>query len=187
MRVLEVVVVNGYGCNLDSPLRPHLDHVVAYLEENMVGCVAFCGGFTQQEKFPGKSEAEVMADYVLPRLSQRPIVLIEEDSYTTFENAKNSARAIRAAGWEPDRLTQFCEATRALKVAILARHFFTFIPGIFDVFPNGERRFHIMTDSWELANPLKEVLHVIVDVFCCHVPGLWRYFRWRRIRKARQA
>ena len=180
MRVFEVVVVNGYGCNLNSPLRPYLDQIIAYLERNVVGCVVFCGGFTQRRSFPGMSEARVMADYIGEHVTDQLLVLVEENSYTTFENIRNSARATSGLQWEPDQITIFCEATRALKVALLARHFFGFPPA------RGKKPILIRTSSWELANPIKELKTTFLDWLCCHVPGLWRFFRWRRIRRAEQ-
>lgn len=178
MRISEVILVGGYGCNLDSPLRPHLDRLIGDVERTGTSHIMFSGGRTQNKSFPGLFEAQVMADYVCERVSHELTVVIDTNPYTSFESVRNAARNIRMFGWEPDQITIYCEATRALGMALLARHFVGFPPA------QGKSPIRIRTTSWELAHPAKQLRTVIEYWLCCRVPGLWRYFRWQRIKRA---
>jgi hypothetical protein len=127
-----VVLVFGYGCNLETPLRPYLNKVAQFVGE-MRPFVVFCGAETEPRKFPGKTEAAVMFEYIqncLPFPLDKEDVVLCEDSRTTYENAEEAAQAVREKGWEPDQLVVWCEATRALKVDLLVRHFFVFLPNL---------------------------------------------------------
>lgn len=171
MRISTLVIVNGYGCNLHTPLRPYLDKVLALLRETPA-VIIFCGGYTQRKRFPGLSEAYVMADYVREQVPELDCY-IEDDSYTTYENIRNAAEVVRKREWEPDQIIVFCEAQRAPKTDMLVRHFFG-------------RRATIMTDSWELASPVKELVHFAYDWLALKFPILARIARKKRIRRAEQ-
>lgn len=163
-----VVVVCGYGCNLDSPLKPYLDRVAAFCRDYQPQVIILCGGATQQQTFPGKTEALVMYQYLHDKLFGDPesywytSVLLENESYTTYENIRGAAR-MEPGGKE---ITIFCEATRALKVALLARHFFGFPPA------NGLPPIRIETDSWELMHPTLELLGTIKEWIAIRFPLL---------------
>lgn len=177
-----VVVVCGYGCDIDSPLKPYLDKVVAFYAEKKPDVVILCGGETQQKSFPGENEIIVMRRYLFGQLGIWPECWCDgwfsgEDSYTAFESIRVVADTVRCLlPYRPEfinaEITIFCEATRALQVALLARHFFGFPP------------VKIETDSWELSHPAKELKTTFFTLLCCHIPLLWRYFRWRRIRRS---
>lgn len=159
------VVVCGYGCNLDSPLKPYLERVIDFVEYNEVSKepvtnVVLCGGFTQQKTFPGKSEARVMYDYLqsntLSRLDfpSRIQFQLEENSYTTHDNILMAANKIGGfkKDWRTDlvpeqfKITIFCEAQRALKVILLSRRFMKdLVSSVADI--------KTETDSWELRDP----------------------------------
>jgi hypothetical protein len=79
------------------------------------------------------------------------------------------------------RITIFCEATRALKVAALARYFFGFPPA------HSLSHIRIETDSWELMHPAKELVGTLKDFASIYVPGFNRLHSWHRRRKARVA
>ncbi|MCC6405285.1 MAG: YdcF family protein [Candidatus Yanofskybacteria bacterium] len=171
MRIARLVIVNGYGCDLDSPLKQYLDAVVAFLDENP-SCVVFTGGQTQRRSFPGMSEASVMASYVRSQVPDLECVL-EDRSYTTYDNIRNAAMLVREKGWEPDRILIFCEATRALKVMLLARHFFKeWWDSQSPVLPNRERRLQMMTSSWELMHPASELFATVWDWVALTFPFL---------------
>jgi hypothetical protein len=172
------VVVCGYGCNLNSPLKPYLDRVVAYLKETGIREVIFCGGYTQRKSFPGTCEAGVMARYVEARVSD-VVAMWENGSYTAYDNIKAAAELIRRTqpdAWTP-RVTVFCEATRALKVDILVRHF---MPRKDDELP-----IHVETDSWELGSPIKELWAAFLALLATKFPIVNTYQRRKNIAKSK--
>jgi hypothetical protein len=178
---MNLVIVLGYGNDLDSPLRPYLDGVAEFIEDNFVSQAIFSGGESQRKSHPGQTEARTMWNYVASRLTCPGDVNVNLDHrpLTTFENIRNAARIIQGQQLEPDNIFIFCEATRALKVAILTRWFFGF-----RVTHYGRNAIKIQTSSWELMHPLKELVGTLKDTACLFVPGLWRYFRWQRERRA---
>jgi hypothetical protein len=172
-----IVVVCGYGCNLDSPLRPYLDRVAKYCARVRPEYIILCGGQTQQKSFPGRSEADVMYDYLYKRLDSAPNFhpgwFTEDESFTTYENIRDAAAVIRRLeaaeesheGWSrPPAVTIFCEATRALKVAMLARHFIGFPPSA------GGAPIRIETDSWELMHPTLELVGTLKEWLAIRFP-----------------
>ena len=130
-----------------------------------------------------------MLQYLEERLTHHPHLLMEERSFTSYENIRFAAEDITAnlgRGFDgPEKLDAriviFCEASRALKVKILARHFFGFPPerGLPDV--------EIRTVSWELMHPLRELKATIWDALSLYVPGMARYWGWKRRRKAQKS
>lgn len=173
-----IVIVCGYGCDIGSPLRPYLDKVVDFCNSVRPEVIILCGGATQRKRFPGRTEAEVMHNYLKGRLVHSEhwqlMFYIKDDSYTTYENIRDAARVVAElkmwpwSGLEPrlDEITIFCEATRALKVAILARYFLGFPP------EHGEPAIRVETDTWELDDPLKELESARRTVMAINWPWL---------------
>lgn len=190
-----VVVVCGYGCNLDSPLMPYLNRVADFCRKKRPDAIILCGGATQQKSFPGRTEASVMYGYLYDTLDQiaappdwHPAWFAEDESFTTYENIRDAAAVIKmlhaadeASSFRGrgEEITIFCEATRALKVAILARHFLGFPPA------NGKPPIRIETDSWELMHPLKEFIGTIKDAAAIYLPLLNWFQRRQRIKKSK--
>jgi len=177
-----VVVVCGYGCNLDSPLKPYLNRVVKFCREQHPDLVVLCGGPTQQKSFPGKTEAFVMHTYLRGRfeegLSDWPYrCYLEEESFTTYDNIRGAAGIIRDRGLTLSEITIFCEATRALKIARAARHFLGFPP------EHGAPPIRIETDSWELMHPFWELLNSVEMELTLRLPVINWFRRWQRIAK----
>lgn len=157
----------GYGCNPDSPLGPYADDFARWGQKRQLNAIIPSGGHTMRRSFPGLSEAQVLRNRIEPQLvtglAWTPEWFLDDDvegdAYTTYDNIKNFARRVeevRARSWygtvpRQFEITIWCEATRALKVAILARHFFGFPPA------QGEPAIRIMTGSWELADPIREL------------------------------
>lgn len=185
-----VVVVNGYGCNLDSPLRPYLDRVVEFIVRNSVHNGIFCGGFTQRRSFPGMSEARTMSVYVVSKLPPGYLFTAhhDEDNYTTCENAIGARKILRFLQlrlWEdapprPGELTVFSEAQRVFKVIVCYWMLMPdYRPSDADIDPGLRIRFE--TDSWERANPLKEILKIANELLMLKIPAWRRYLRNKRI------
>ena len=183
-----VVVVCGYGCNIDSPLAVYVDRVRNFLRVNRVGQVIFCGGETQKKSFPGKSEAQVMYNYLMvqPEGLQgwHQSHWIQIDSYTTYDNIRLAAEKIRIMKSHDDpnakfKITIFCEAQRALKVIRLSRHFMR------DLVENVDS-ITIETVSWERADPVRELKTTIMTWLAIKYPwlGLAERERRRRIRRS---
>ncbi len=154
--VRRFVVVCGYGCDLNSPLKPYLDRVLEFCRRHRPVAIILCGGATQRRTFPGWTEAGVMQDYLAPLHKEfQPKWFFRGDCYTTYENIRDAAEALdmlkRVHGEGDREIIIFCEATRALKVAMLARHFMGF-PLL-----HGQPAVRIETASWE--------------------KGIWREFR----------
>lgn len=182
-----VLVVCGYGCNLDSPLKPYLDRVVRFCREKKPGVVILCGGPTQQKSYPVHTEAIVMYLYLLEKLGTledwHPAWYTEDESFTTYDNIRDAAVIIkkrRRCEMEGEEITIFCEATRALKVALLARHFLGFPP------ERGEPDIRIETDSWERMHPFWELIGTIKDAMAIHLPYLNTIQRRNRMEKAKK-
>lgn len=180
-----IVVVCGYGCNLDSPLKPYLDKVIGYGMLRKPDVIMLCGGATQQKSFPDKTEASVMYTYLKPLEAYHPMWFVLDDSYTTYDNIRDAARAINGevaavTGEKDFDIVIFCEATRALKVAMLARHFLGFPP------ERGLPPIRIETDSWELMHPTLELIGTIKEWFAIRFPYFNTIQRNARIRKSRK-
>lgn len=174
--VRHIVIVCGYGCHLVPELQDYLLRVVRFCNENQPDCLIFCGGFTQQKSAPNTTEAEVMKWYVIQRLKYEPkFVYMEENSYTTLDNIENAAKSMREDGLlaEETLLTVFCEATRALKIDLLVRHFIG-------------RRANIETASWDLMSPAKQIVSTLYEWAAIKFSPLARYFRNKRLERAEQ-
>lgn len=177
------LVVCGYGCHLVHELTHYLDRVVAYANQHRPDTIVLCGGATQQASAPGTTEAALMAIYIRERLEYMPDWVLEEGSFTTYENIRGAERQLatkflsswRSADPPACDVTIFCEATRALKVAAMARRFFGFPPA------DGRKPVRIETDSWELMHPNKELIGTLKDFAELYLPGLnWLHSRKRR-------
>lgn len=169
----DVVIVCGYGCKMKPELRDYLDRVVRFVNENKPECIILCGGFTQRKSVPGMSEARLMRNYVMPKIgSWLHSELLEESSYTTLENIKNSVKLINNFFHQKEvRVTIFCEATRALKVDMLTKHFLGY-------------RANIETASWELMSPTLQIISTVFEWAAVRFPLLNSYFHWKRLRRA---
>ncbi|MDP2648243.1 MAG: hypothetical protein Q8P35_03320, partial [Candidatus Yanofskybacteria bacterium] len=100
-----------------------------------------------------------------------------EDSYTTRENIEGANFIIQKIGTRlgiyARHVTIFCEAQRALKVALIARHYFS-EPG----------RVQIETVSWELAHPRREIISTLKELVGLKVPLFARYLHHQRLKQA---
>lgn len=184
-----IFVVCGYGCHLNTPLMSYLDRVVTFLNMTQPELVVFCGGQTQCNTAPGVSEARMMADYVADEFRHCACIFqgkvrLEDNSYTTYENVRNAAAAIRNWGFhhargEKLRVTIFCEATRSANVVMLARHFMgDLVDSIDDI--------TVETASWERADPFRQAGNLIHNKLAITCPwlGLAERERRRRIRRS---
>jgi hypothetical protein len=180
-----VVLVHGYGCNLDSPLTPYLLRVSDFLRLQRPDVVVTCGGATQRMSRPGKTEAGVMNDFLYDRLDSpmadwHPAWFVEEDSYTTLENVLNGSDLVRRlvrdwdARWETTTVTVFCETQRSLKTLLC---YWLLLPEL----RRAHRRVQVETYSWELANPLLEIPKLFNELLMLYVPAWRRYLRSKRI------
>jgi len=180
-----VVIVCGYGCNLDSPLQRYLDRVLLFCKEQRPEHVILCGGATQQKSFPGLTEAQLMYKYLRGGpyfvLGWHPNWFVKDDGYTAYDNIRNAADVVGDLLLDGPKITIFCEATRALKVADLARHFLGFPPDY------GAPDIRIETDSWERRHPGKELRDTIRTHLAIRLPFLNWFERRRRIAKAKKA
>ncbi len=181
-----IVIVCGYGCHLDTPLRPYLDRVFRFIRNEHPNAVIFCGGYTQQKTAPGVSEAGLMREYT--RADQFPEwmlkVFTEDDSYTTFDNIKKASEIIRRQLCIADgRITIFCEATRSTHVIRIARHFMgDLVDSIDDI--------TVETASWERdVNLVKLAWKYLWAELAIRYPwlGIAEQDRSRRMRRAKQA
>ena len=187
-----VVIVNGYGCHLDTPLKPYLDRVVRFINDipsDVSLQVIFSGGLTQQMTAPGITEANLMAEYVHMHPDRRRMGYLcfkEKSAFTTYGNISGATelvykwRANTANGvpFKSTKITIFCEATRAAHVVMLARHFLLpFVKNIDDI--------NVETASWERANPFKQVGNLIYNKLAITYPWLGLAERERRHRMQR--
>lgn len=177
---LHVVVVCGYGCNIDSPLQRYLTRVLEYLYSYEPQAVIYSGGYTQQKSFHGLSEAGVMADYVeqMVFFPWNHEEHLETEAYTTYDNIELAAAKIRR--WRDGnfgvtnhrpyvkfRITIFCEAQRALKVILLSRYFMSgLVDDIDDI--------QIETYNWERADPMRELKTTFLTWLAIKFPSLAR-------------
>jgi hypothetical protein len=190
VRIPTILVVCSYGCHLNAELTMYLEAVAAYVNTHRPHLMVLCGGATQQASAPDRTEAETMLQFLEEpgRLTHLPQLFLEETSYTSYENIRNAAVAVATAYscalTGPDPLDAsvviFCEASRALKVSILARHFFGFPEA------RGLPHLEIRTVSWEKMHPLRELQGTIYDALSLYVPGLAWYWGWKRRRRAKR-
>jgi hypothetical protein len=173
---IHVVLVFGYGCHLVPEYQEYLDRVKRFCDQNHPEVIVFCGGRTQRKTAPGVSEARVMHDYVMPQLSDTPTVHLEDDSFTTLDNARLAAELLSKTNMFPfryDRFTVFSEATRAAEVDMVVRRFF-------------RRRATIETASWEQMAPEKRIASMIWTWLSLRFPSLAEYRRRQRIERSFQ-
>ena len=173
--ISHLFAIFGYGCHLNTELKQYLDNNVEFANRERPDCMVFSGGFTQRKSAPGVSEARLMKDYVIPRLCYTPkYILLEEDSYTTPDNARRLAENAEWFSWTAQtKLTVACEATRALKVDDAIRYYLG-------------RRTNLVTSSWELMSPTKQIISTLYDWAAIRFTPLARYLRNKRIRRAEQ-
>lgn len=171
-----VVIPFGYGCHVNRELEGYLDRQVRFGNERKPDGWVFTGGFTQRKSAPGVSEARLMHDYVIPKLTYAPgLVYLEEDSYTTPDNAEKVSGFLlskKILGTQTE-ITVFCEATRVLKADLLIRHFLG-------------RRVNFETASWELMAPESQVISTLYDWAAIKFPPLARFWRYKRLKRAEQ-
>ncbi|MEX2090855.1 MAG: ElyC/SanA/YdcF family protein [Candidatus Paceibacterota bacterium] len=192
-----IIIVNGYGCHLDTPLKPYLDRVTLFF--NDVPSLAypillFSGGPTQQKSAPGVTEAGLMVEYVTKHRDRRirPSEYHTEDTaFTTYYNIARSADLIRNVLpivdpvnghlFRSTKITIFCEATRSANVMMLARHFLLpFVESIDDM--------TVETASWERADPFKQAGNLIYNKLAITYPwlGLAEREQRRRMQRAKE-
>lgn len=180
---VKVAVIYLYGCNMDSPLKMHLDKAILTILDENIKHIILSGGPTQQKRFPGKTEADVAYEYIKGFAPSDCYIYRENNSFTTYDNTKYSARTVYgliSSKYYVSEIIIFCEALRTLKIATLARHFFPdFHPG------KPERKLRFETASWEQMNPTLELVATIKDFLALYIPGLASFFRWQRIKAAR--
>lgn len=191
IRQWRIVGVCGYGCNLDSPLKPYLDKVAQFCRQWRPDIIILSGGPTQQKSFPDTTEARVMYEHLLGALGDVlhdwwiPVWYLNEDAYTTYDNIGGIAERIyhwkafyRVPDGEPE-VVLFCEATRALKIARAARWFLGFPPAA------GGPSIRIETDSWELMHPTWELISTIEMELSLRFPLINWFRRRQRIKKSK--
>ena len=197
-----VLIVNGYGPHIqfeDPKLdrflegyRRYLERVAYFIDEYLPDFLVFSGGATQQKSAPGQTEAKIMFNYVFPRMNkvsrekylQMRQVRLEERAFTTFGNSYYAHGAIfTAIGTgvlknEPCLITHFCEAHRAPNVNQCDRAFLrTLIEDIDDL--------RLETESWERADPFKQVANLVYNRLAIKYPRLGLAEREQRRRMLR--
>lgn len=165
-----VVVVNGYGTILNSPLGDiYLPRVRRVIEEQKPKMVILCGGRTFLKTMPKDSEASVMEKWIMENLAPEyhpPLGFRADDtSYTTLRNCLGAAYFMQVQAWRfwsggrrgYFRVIHCCEATRAPHVIMLDRHVmidkFQLVDSIDDI--------TVETASWERADPFKQAYAMI--------------------------
>lgn len=187
-----IVVVNGYGTILDSPLgNVYLPRVKRVIEEQRPEMVIFCGGKTFIKTMPNDSEASVMRKWIeqnlnpaaRPRLDYRT----EDTSYTTLENSRGAVYFMKEQAWRfwaegkrgYFRVIHCCEATRAANVIMLDRYFMIerdcLVESIDDI--------TVETASWERADPFKQAGNLIYNRLAIKYPWLGLAEREHRRRR----
>lgn len=191
-----ILIINGYGCHLDTPLKPYLDRVVLFFNDIpwfVYPQLIFSGGPTQQKTAPGVTEAGLMARYVSkhPNRRIRFSKFFKEDmAFTSYDNISRSAELIcnvlpkaspNRYPFDHTSITIFCEATRSANIVMLARHFLLpFVNSIDDI--------TVETASWERADPFKQAGNLIYNKLAITYPwfGLAKWERRRRMRRAKE-
>lgn len=199
-----VLIVNGYGCHtqFEDPkidrflkgYRRYLKRVARFIDEYLPDYLVFSGAETQQSSAPGRSEAKVMWDYVFPRLNKvarekylhMKQVGLEKRAFTTFYNSYYAYGALfTAIGTgvlrnEPCLITHFCEALRGPNVNQCDRAFLiTLVEDIDDL--------QLETESWERADPFKQVANLVYNRLAIKYPrlGLAEREQHRRMLRAK--
>ena len=202
-----VVIVNGYGCHTSfddrisdrflEGYRRYLQRVAGFIDTNIPDLLILTGGETKKKSAPGRSEAKVMWEYIFPRMikasrdrylqGKNKNVMFDERSFTTWDNSACAYLALlKAIGAgvirnEPCRITHFCEAHRAPVVNMCDRNFLIwFVQNLNDL--------RVETESWELADPFRQVKNLIYNKLAIKYPwlGLAERERRKRIKRAEQ-
>jgi hypothetical protein len=170
-----LVVVCGYGCHLTPGVEKYLDKVIDFCNRQQADAIIFSGGYTNRATAPRRSEAKTMKAYLLPRLTYSPqFIFLEEDSYMTPENIKNSAEIIKQEGLlSPEgAFTVFCEVSRGIIVDIFSRRYIGQKP-------------NIETASWNIDPPGFQILGLMYVWTVSRLPFLGYILRTARIRKSK--
>ncbi len=181
MANIKAAIVFLYGCDINSPLKLHLDNVVRVGHLRDIRHYILCGGASQQNKFPGLTEACVAYEYLRDKVPLGSRFYLEENSLTSSDNARNGAWKLHEIDFEFGGVSQvfvFVEALRALKAAGFFRHFLPeFHPGT----PDKMIRFE--TESWEQMDPALELAKTNYDFASIRFPFLaWLFRSWRKVR-----
>jgi len=112
----------GFGLFDPSNLgyRRYLDRFAAFAKKKKIDTVVLCGGHTNL-KFPEKSEAVTMAEYLRPLLGSKVQIMIEDRSRTTGENIQFAKNYIDLS--PNNRIFVVTDSVRFFKVYWMVLHY----------------------------------------------------------------
>ena len=178
----QIVIVCGYGCHLTPGYQEYLRRVVRYIGENFVELIIVCGGKSQQKTAPDKSEAEVISSFLQNEPDWEelyagrcglPKIICETCSLTTLKNLGNAKDFIGEFSPKEYRLIIFCDASRALKVKLLAM----------SIFPE----YDIQIETYDLSSRgevKKQLMATNFEVLALKFPFLSRWHHQQRVKRA---
>lgn len=162
------MVIFGFGTHLTKELTGYLDRGVKLCRALYPAHIVFVGGPTQQRTTPGRTEAQVMYDYVVPRCSELTQAQwhCDHDSFTSVENVIN-AKHILEKQTNPGRLLTYTDASRTLKVRLGTWRYM--------------RQWQVIQETYDLqSNPVGQVVSLALETPMMFVPVLHKPWSWYR-------
>ena len=115
-----LMVVHLYG--VYSPERQdyaqYLDWVAQQIAQTEVEAVVLCGGHTVPN-LPDISEASSAQQYLSQKVGDVDW-LLEDSSFTTYQNSRNAAKLLQSSNINPEKIQVLCDHARQAKVTWLA-------------------------------------------------------------------
>ena len=115
-----LMVVHLYG--VYSPERQdyaqYLDWVAQQIAQTEVEAVVLCGGHTVPN-LPDISEASSAQQYLSQKVGDVDW-LLEDSSFTTYQNSRNAAKLLQSSNSHPEKIHVLCDHARQAKVIWLA-------------------------------------------------------------------
>lgn len=171
----KVFIVCGYGCDLSLKYQRYLRRVVGFIITENPYAIIVCGGFSQLKSAPNTSEASVIESFLRDRMTAIPgISILQEDkSLTTSENLINAQKIMDKLDIRSGEIVIFCDASRALKVKIIARRVL--------------KGYSVRVEAYDLSSldeAPKQLLATIKDALAVYLPVLDYLQRKQRERRA---
>lgn len=162
------MVCFGFGNHLSEQYRGYLNRFAEYCTVLRPQFVIFSGGATQQRTAPGRTEAQVMHDYVVPRCPELVDTtwLLDEDAFTSLETVWNTKRILEDRT-EPGRLLTYTDAGRTLKVRLCTRQHMP--------------QWHVTQETYDMrSNPIGQLAALAIEGPMTYLPILHRPWAWYR-------
>ena len=165
-----ILIISGYTCKLDRNMELYLDRAGRLINTIEFSKIILSGGHTFLRTLPEMSEAQAMADYLVPRLSKsdQKNVLLEDRSISALEKFS----IIRDDYLSPNnKIYLFCDGCRGPKMALMCRIICKVWPKVitYDL-------------TKKTSAKIKQIMKTPFDIMAIKIPSLRRREERKRLR-----